>query len=171
MLFPAIRPHFDLEVPDPEHVLERLEAYLREHACDGGKEDCIRGWIHAPYGELAVASGQRHVWSPRLAVRLEQNDGPGDDERAVLHCRLQPEPGTWTMYMAGWAVLAVLTMLVIGFGCAQLMMNGTPTIALYGVPATLTAGTILYVSALLGQRLGEDQVDLLCDALRRAVED
>lgn len=166
MLFPAIRPHFDLEVPDPEHVLQRLEVYLRDHACDGGKEDCIRGWVHPPYAELAVATGQRHLWSPRLAVRLDH-----DAAQAVLHCRLQPEPGTWTMYMAGWAVLAVLTMLVIGFGCAQLMMNGTPTIALYGMPATLAAAVILYISALLGQRLGEDQVDLLCDALRRAVDD
>lgn len=171
MLFPAIRPHFDLEVPDPEHVLQRLEVYLRDHACDGGKEDCIRGWVHPPYGELAVATAQRHVWSPRLAVRLDRSGGDGEDDRAVLHCRLQPEPGTWTMYMAGWAMLAVLSMLVIGFGCAQLIMNGTPTIALYGLPTAFVAGVILYGSALLGQRMGEDQVDLLCDALRRAVEE
>jgi len=165
MLFPAIRPHFDVAVSDADQVLPRLEAYLRDHACDGGSEDCVRGWVHPPYAELAVATEQRHLWSPRLAVRLDR-EGPS----AVLHCRLQPEPGTWTMYMAGWAMLAVCTMLVIGFGCAQLIMGASPTIALYGLPAAVTGAGVLYASALLGQRFGEDQVDLLCDALRRALD-
>ncbi len=154
-----IRPHFEVPLTQTgDAALRRIEAHL------GSPDAEVEGWVHAPYAELAVPACRRHWWSPRLAMRVETRDGP-----PTLHCRFQPAPGVWTMYMAGWAMLAVGTMLVIGFGCAQSILGASPTVCLYGLPVAGLAAAGLYASALLGQRLGQHEVDALHAEVHRAL--
>lgn len=73
------------------------------------------------------------------------------------------------MYLAGWGMLAVATMLVVGFGWAQLQMNSTPTVWIAGLPVVALVALFLYVSALLGQRLGANEARVLVEAAHDAI--
>lgn len=156
-----IRPNFDVRLAEPGvAALQRVQQSLSEDPSE------VDGWVQPPYAELAVGQAHRQWWSPRLALHLQTRD----DDTEVLHCRFQPEPGVWTMYMAGWAMLTVSTMLVIGFGCAQSILGQPPTVCLYGLPIATLSGLSLYGVALLGQRLSEPEVQRLTEALHRALD-
>lgn len=166
VLVPEIRPHFDVQLKvDGATALRHLAEYL---ASDDRK---VEGWVDPPYAELAIPPKQRHWWSPRLALRLGDQDATPTSSSQLLHCRFQPEPGRWTMYMAMWAMLAVTTMLMIGLGYAQAAIGNTPTACVYGLPVAVLLAAGLYGSAIFGQRLGRAQVALLNQQLYRALRD
>ena len=68
-----------------------------------------------------------------------------------------------------WAQPKPMTSIESTARIAQAMMGGSPTICIYGLPLAGIAASILYGSALLGQRMGEDQVDVLRLELERAL--
>jgi len=156
-----IRPHFEVRVAlAPAAAFERVSSYLASPASD------ITGWVHGLYAELALQPEARHMWCPRLAVHVCDEDADG----TTLTCRLQPEPAVWTAYMAVWAVVVVTTMLVIGLGISQLLRGQAPYALWYGVPGAGLAAVAAYGSALFGQRLSEHEVDLLTSALSNALD-
>ncbi len=159
---PGIRTRFQIRSP------KSTEAALAGVAAFVDRDDSlVRGWVHGPYAELAVTDQDEHFWCPRLAIHVEAVD----ESASVLDCRLQPAPSVWTMYMAGWGVLAVSSMLVVGFGWAQLQMHGTPTVWMFGLPVVVLVAGFLYVSALLGQRLGVNEARVLIEALHAALRE
>lgn len=159
---PGIRTRFQIRSPrSAEAALARIDAFV----CGG--ESPVRGWAHPPYAELAVSDHDEHFWCPRLAIHVERVG----ESASVLDCRLQPAPSVWTMYMAGWGMLAVSSMLVFGFGWAQLRMDSTPTVWLVGLPTVGAVAAFLYVSALLGQRLGVNEARVLIEALHAALRE
>lgn len=158
-----IRPHFDLRVPlSAAAAMQRVARYL---AANKGE---VCGWVHESYAELALPERDRHLWCPRLALHADERDG---EAGTLLACRLQPEPGIWSMYLALWAVLLIGTMLVIGVGCSQMLRGATPSALWYGLPVAGAVGLGVYASALLGQRLGEDEVEFLTTRLHLALAD
>jgi len=156
-----IRPHFEVRVAlAPAAAFERVSSYLASPTSE------VTGWVHGLYAELALRPEARHMWCPRLAVHV----GDEDEDGTTLTCRLQPEPAVWTAYMAVWAVVIVTTMLVIGLGLSQLLRGQAPYALWYGIPGAGLAAVAAYGSALFGQRLSEHEVELLTSALSSALE-
>ncbi len=154
-----IRPRFDLVLPaKPELVLAQLQEHL-----DRTEFGC-RGWVADPYAELEVPAASKRLWSPRLAIHAR-----GSSQGCTLHCRYQPEPNLWTLYMAIWGMLAVTGASAIAWVCATWIMGAEPIVPLACVGGVVVMALALYAVALGGQRLGADQMQLLRDALQEGL--
>jgi hypothetical protein len=158
---PEIRPHFEVYVASPmAEVLARLEAHVES------SEGAVRGWVNAPYAELRVPAGDKELWSPRLAIYAEElSDG------VTLLCRLQPEPDVWTMYVALWSALGIATLCVGSYAVSQWVMGATPWVAIIGFPIVLAIAGTVYGIALVGQKLGRPQMQLLCRHFNEALDE
>ncbi len=147
---PRIRPRFELVAPcSSEEALDRLRAAL-----DAGDAPCT-GQIAGAHVHLRIAPGQRRLWSPFLS--LEVNRQGGD---TVLRGHFGPHPDVWTFFVALYAVLAFGGVVGLLFGLSQWMLRTSP-VALWAVPASLALAAVLYGLALVGQRLGHPQLQLL----------
>lgn len=158
---PSIRPRFELLVnTSAEATLACIEARIEGSAG-------VRGWVSAPYAELRVRPEDRFVWSPRLAIHAEDTAGG-----TQLSCRIQPEPDTWTAYLACWAVVGTAGVGALVFGASQWVIGSTPWSLIVGLPVVAVLCIALTVAAHVGQQRGAAQIWLLereLDAALRGV--
>ena len=154
----SVLPRFEVALACPQVVVAgKIASALR--APDAG----TTGWVELPYAELHVPIATRHFWSPRLQVTF---DDRGDTTQ--LHCTFRPEPGVWTGFVFAHCVCWVLALCGLSMGLSQWTLGRPPTalIAL-GLGMLLSLG--LYVGALLGHRLGMDQMRALRRFFDRAI--
>ncbi|MGH1344723.1 MAG: hypothetical protein ACRBN8_24400 [Nannocystales bacterium] len=156
-----VRPRFELRLAVPPQT---LEASLR-----ASMEDDASSWARLPYAEFGVPHGERHTWSPRLAVCVRDPD-PGDDELLLL-CRFQPEAAVWTFYMALTAGLCVSACLAITWICASWIMGTSLVGPLCALAGTALLGAALFGASQLGQRKAQAQMSGLADRLWMALCD
>ena len=158
-MFPEVLPHFELDLEvSGESALAALAAGMADERA------YATGWVHHPYAELHVPRERRHLWSPRLAVTVEEHGEGG----TRLHGYFGPEPDVWTGFAAAYAALALVSIAAVFVAYAE-MAVGHPPWALTWIGATLGGGVLLYLAALFGQRLGAAEMRALQTCLERAL--
>ncbi len=157
-MLPPVLPRFEVLVGCPEPmVAANIARCLATDDCE------CHGWVEIPYAELHVPDADRHFWSPRLQLTF--------DERAdgtLVHCTFRPEPGVWTGFVFAHSVLGTLALIGLSLGLAQWTL-GQPPLALLATPLAAALSLALYVGALLGHRLGHEQMCMLRRELDRAL--
>lgn len=158
MSAPSVRPRFNIESDlEANSLMERVRERLPQCPhCTG-----VSVGRHA---ELFVPENHRRIWSPWLSVTASPRGGG-----SLLKGRFAPHPNVWTLYLflafgLGFALLVGTT-----WGYAQWATERTPW-ALATVPIVLVLGTLLYFASQIGQKLGAEQMDDLCDALDELVK-
>ncbi len=111
------------------------------------------------HAELSVLEEDRRLWSPHLSVTAE-----GNEDASRLRVRIGPHPSVWTWYMFCAFGLCFSLLVGMSFGYAQWTLGDNPW-ALLSLPLCVICGVVLYVSSLIGQRLGGSQIDGLTHAL------
>lgn len=154
-----MRPRFTIEVPMPAAEAVVL---LREglHAPDLSASTMAAG----SWAEFLVDPEERRIWSPRLAVHVE--DRP---EGAVLQARFSPRPDIWTLIMFVYFLMATAIVFGATLGYVQWVSN-TPTWGFWAIPIGLLVVVGLHGASLVGQRLGQDQMRELRERLDTLVD-
>lgn len=148
MLPPAMRPRFVLECREsaPE-VMARIDAALGTPGCP------LQGRMLSRHICLTLPAEERRFWSPTLDIDLE----PLEDG-----CRLRgyfgPHPNTWSMYLAGFAFLILVSAAALIIASSQWIL-GQPATALLALPVCLILLIGLYLAALGGQTLCAGQIE------------
>jgi hypothetical protein len=153
-----VRPRIRLRIDEPpDELMERLRRRL---------PDCPRCTAVSVgrHVDLSVPLEERRIWSPHLDVTAEDDPPAG----TVLHGRFGPRPQLWTFYMFLAFGLGFSLLVGLSWGYAQWVMDTTPW-ALLSLPITATLGALLYLAALIGQRLGAEQMDTLSAGLEELV--
>ena len=147
MIGPGMRPRFEMTVPEsPSQALQRLHDVLER--ADG---PCT-GSILGRHVRLRIREDKRTFWTPQLEVEIEPRD-----EGALVRGLFGPHPDIWTFFIATYAVMTFCGITGLLFGLVQWSLDWSPW-ALWSVPiAALMIGSV-YVVALIGQRLGHDQM-------------
>lgn len=114
---------------------------------------------------LSVGADEATTWSPYLDLDFEpQPDG------TRIRGRFGPSPHVWTFFLA---IYAALTFVCIGsamFGLSQMTMGAEPW-ALWVMPVGGVMMGLTYLGALVGQRLGAEQMQELQLTLDDALDD
>lgn len=116
------------------------------------------------WAEIHVPGAERRLWSPHLAIRIDEEDG-----RSSLFGRFAPHPEVWTFFM--FLYFAVVFAVVFGgiFGYVQWVSSERPwgfwAVGI-GVPVLL----LLHLASWTGQRLGQEQMVRLRADLERVLE-
>ena len=145
--------------PDPpSQTLERLHDVLEQ------ANDHCTGSILGRHVRLRILEEDRHFWTPQLDVEIEPRA-----EGSLVRGLFGPHPDIWTFFVATYAVMTFCGITGLLFGVVQWSL-GWPPWALWSVPiAALMIGSV-YVVALIGQRLGHDQMVQLRDFLQQSIE-
>lgn len=155
-----IRPTLVLRVECAEQELGRkLAQRLRHKSCS------VSGLVAPGRIELHVHGAEQHMWSPQLILEVHEEGGI-----SVLRGRFGPHPSVWTLFMAGYASCALLALVALSFGLAQLTME-TPAWGFAGVGVAALLGASISGLAYLGQGLGEAQMDQLRVFLEDSLSD
>lgn len=155
-----MRPLFeiDLDGVDGEHVLEQLASQLRVG------DSPVRGMILTRKAELTTCAARCHTWSPWLSLQF--GEGAGGEQ--LLSGRFAPHPNVWTGFMAAYGVLLMLAIFGTMFGLSQWTLHMSPW-GLLAAPLAMAVGALVYAAAIVGQRLGAEEMHVLRDFVDHAV--
>ncbi len=158
MQAPAVRPRISLLVPLPaDRVVQRLEARLSDPAQPFG------GAVSRRHVDIVMPAHLQHTWSPQLSLCIDEHP-----QGAHVSGRFGPHPHVWTFFVALYALSTFLGIAATMFGWSQ-SLAGQPAWALWGLPLALVLGGASYGGALLGQRLGANQMAALLQVLTEAL--
>ncbi|MBL4591243.1 MAG: hypothetical protein JKY96_04720 [Phycisphaerales bacterium] len=142
-----------------DQTVEQLRTLIdKDHHPDDGR-------IAGTHLMLVIPPTARHFWSPWLHIEVHE-----EDQHASVHGRFSPNPSIWTGYMLAYSAILVLLFFAGIFGVAQLMMNNTPW-AFAIIPIFLIIAAAMYWSSLVGQRLANDQMHELHDAVQAKLKE
>ena len=139
-------------------------AILRERIA--GNPQNVEGSFSRKHGVLCMPEHNRRFWSPCLDLTVDDEglvsgDNESREEDVGVGTRVwgtfSPRPEIWTGFVFTIGVLAILSVLSLFFGVAQLMLGHAPWALLIPVVALLLALAV-YTSALVGQGLSGDDM-------------
>jgi hypothetical protein len=157
---PRMRPTFEVPLTVAADVfLARLRDELH-------RANPPLSWqVFRRHAVATVATAHRKSWSPYL--NLEVTDGGDEGGIATVHGRFSPHPSVWTGIMALYGVLVMAALGAAMTGIAQLSL-GRPPWALLALPAAAAAAGLVFTAAVIGQRLGGEQMTMLRAVVDRA---
>ncbi|MCA9303525.1 MAG: hypothetical protein KC996_05330 [Phycisphaerales bacterium] len=153
-----MRPTF--EIPSP-HPVDASVARLRSLVDEG--DHPLDGRIAGTHLMLVIPPARRHFWSPWLHLEVYEAA-----EGSSVQGRFSPNPSVWTGIMLAYIALCTLIFFASIFGFAQLIMQRSPW-ALSLLPVFLIVGGLIYWGSLVGQKLANDQMHELHDAVAGAI--
>jgi hypothetical protein len=154
MTLPKMRPTFELSSSAPP---EQTIRSLRSLADDASHPiDTQTAGTHLM---LSIPSGSRHFWSPYLHLEIHSAQSG-----ATVQGRFSPNPSVWTGIMLTYIALCTLMFFAAVIAFAQLMMQRSPS-ALIPLPFLVLICAAIYWASLVGQRLANEQMHQLHDAV------
>ena len=97
----------------------------------------------------------KRIWSPQLNLEILKND-----TGSVIHGHFGPRPDIWTLAMALYAISGFAVLMGIMFALSQWLLN-MHIWAGWVVLGGILMAVIVYVLALIGQLLSQDQMNQL----------
>ena len=154
-----MQPAFRVNVsPSPDEAIKQLRQAIRAPELVGHAESagaCL---------DFKVDQAERRLWSPHLSVQLYEAD-PGTE----LYCRFSPRPEIWTCVMMTYMAAVFVMFVAAIYGYVQWFLGESPW-SLLAIPVMLVVVVVLHVVSIVGQRLSDDQMQVLRLRLDRAVE-
>lgn len=132
-----------------EEATRRLREELNTASCP------CTGAVSSGHVSVAIREEQRQFFSPSLDLHLYD-----DPAGARLDGHFGPHPDVWTLYVAVYATLGAVSIGVTMWSASQWMIGGS-TATLLALPGLLVLAGLVYLSALIGQRLAADQMTLI----------
>ena len=157
-----IRPRFAFEVQMPAHeVFDRLRR--QKEADEGG----VVSNIIDDHVILDVPERERHFWSPQLNFRVEPSEDAPD--RAMLKGLIGPRPSVWTLFMFIYFSIGTIGFFISCFGVSRWMLGEWSNLTL-ALPLAAIFMATAYKAGKYGEKLGHDQIEILKDHIRAALE-
>lgn len=157
-----IRPRFKFSVPGtPKVTMDHVRKLLDE------SPENIHGKIVGDHIILDIVGDDVHFWSPQLNFRVEEN--PDAVDETIVAGLIGPRPNVWTLFMFVYFSVGVAGFFISSYGISRYMV-GEHSYAVWGLPLAALFMLTAYQAGKFGEKLGEDQVELLKQFVREAVK-
>lgn len=157
-----IRPRFNFTVPYSEQeVLNRITGLIE------ASKDKIIGNVANNHIILDIPMDERHYWSPQLSFRLEPD--PEDEKQTVVRGLVGPRPAVWSMFMFIYFFVGTIGFFIAMFGFSKWSLGEYSNLVL-ALPISILFMLTAYMSGKYGERLGHDQVEILKQFVRDALQ-
>ena len=143
-----IRPRFKDELP---YSLEDFKSLIQKGIDDS---DELTGLVSDNYCVLQIRPEERHYWSPRLTLSLDE---PTEGNPLLVRGLYGPKPSVWAVFFMSYAALAVLALFVGVIGLSRMMLDQSASI-LWALPVMGAVALVLYLVAQAGQKVGAEQM-------------
>lgn len=152
MAIARMRPRFEVAVNDSVH---EVGFRLRE-ALEAPDAPCV-GSLYGAHAVLKMPDEDQRFWSPQLSIDLETRPSQNGTRIRGL---FGPRPAVWTLFMALYAIIGFSGSMGLAVAYSQWSLD-RPATFLWTLPLALVLATAVYGLALLGQRLGEQEMRVL----------
>lgn len=116
---------------------------------------------------LDIVGEKLHYWSPQLNFRIEADEE--DDSKSVVSGLIGPRPTVWTLFMFIYFSVGIVGFFVSSYGMSKWML-GDFSYTLIAFPLASLFMLTAYRAGKYGEQLGADQVEMLKDFIREAIE-
>ena len=155
----GMRPRFVLQLNEVD--ANASYSHVQQHVLSQAS-DCV-AMFRQPHMEILFKPKHRKYWSPRLSLEFE-----AEEEGTAIRGLIAPQPGIWTMFMAGYFSMIFLAFVGVTLGYSQWSLNQAAW-GFYVMWAALGGTLILYIMSLLGQRLALEQTIYLRSFLQESL--
>jgi hypothetical protein len=146
----SLRPRFRIVAPlSLEELTSRLHLELEK------QEAPFDGKVFKEFAVLSIFAKDQHYWSPELSLQLEQQD-----QGTLIRGLFGPRPAVWTMFAGFYTFTFFLSLIALLYGLSQWSLDMEPY-GLWLLPIPLALLISAYITALVGQRLGHEQMQEL----------
>lgn len=153
-LRPRFRTHTALSLAE---LTERLRAELEQENVP------FDGKVLKEFAVLRIVARDQHYWSPELSLQLEQQE-----QGTLIRGLFGPRPAVWTMFAGFYTFTIFLSLIALLYGLSQWSLDMEPY-GLWMLPVPLALLVSAYATALVGQRLGHEQMQALRDFVDQAL--
>jgi hypothetical protein len=143
----------------PEEISEKVKRILAEN------QDKVVGRITHNHIRIRIAEENRHFWSPQLSLNLEET-GLGTEIRGLYG----PKPDIWLGYMFTYFFLGFVVLVVSVVGLSRYNL-GLSSYILWLIPFVLGGIFVLWSTSKTGQKLGQDEVQLIHSLIKPEILD
>ncbi len=108
---------------------------------------------------------QTSIWSPELTLDVVHNYLQNDEyaeqkEPTLVRGYISPNPSVWALFIFSYVGFGLMFLAFLVYGTSQMMLD-QPTYMLWYALGSLVLILCVFVVSQIGQRLGEDQTDML----------
>lgn len=110
-------------------------------------------------------SGKTSIWSPELTLDVVENYLKEDEhlnqqEPTLVKGYISPNPSVWAFFIFSYVGFGLLFLGSLVYGTSQMMLD-QPTQMMWYVLGSLLGMVAVFIASQIGQRLGEEQTNLL----------
>jgi len=157
-----IRPRFQFTVPFAEQeVLLRIAGLMEE------SKNHIVGVVLDKHIILDIPEATRHYWSPQLNFRVESDSE--NPAQTVVKGLVGPRPAVWSMFMFIYFFVGTIGFFIAMFGFSKWSLGEYSNLVL-ALPIAIIFMLTAYLSGKYGERLGKDQIEILKQFVRDALQ-
>ncbi len=145
-----LRPRFGLRLNlASQRVMERFEELQGDdsHRCEV--------LLLERQVEMTVTAEERHYWSPYLKMLLKE-----EGTQTVLEGKFGPNINVWSLFLAAYAVLAIVGSGGLILATSQFQLGQSPT-GLWLSTTCLVLAVVVWIAGKIGQRWAYDQMVLI----------
>ncbi len=117
---------------------------------------------------LDIAQAEQHFWSPQLNFRIEEDED--DASKTVIAGIIGPKPTVWTLFVFIYFTVGMAGFVMSSYAISLKMM-GEHSNFIWGLPIAILFMLTAYKAGKVGEKLGEDQVELLKGYVRDAINE
>ncbi len=141
-----LRPRFSLCVDlSTQEVMERFEKSAQSDATP------FEISLFERQVEMTVPEERRHFWSPYLKLRIRSAQ-----QGTELHGVFGPNINVWSMFLAGYAVVAMSGVTGLIIGISQFQIGQYPG-GLWLMAGCLLLALLIWIAGKIGRRWAHDQ--------------
>ena len=129
-------------------------------------KDRIKGRVVDNVVTLDIIDKDIHYWSPHLNMRVEVDEQRPD--HSTIYGLIGPRPIVWTLFMFIYFFIGTIGFIIFSLGVSRWML-GEYSGYLWAAPISILFMLTAYKAGKYGEKLGEDQIEVLKQFVRDAI--
>ncbi len=159
----SMRPRFSTTTTRYATIIDALEG-LTEAFEAVEETPCRVECFYEQQLEVRVAASHRHIWSPQLKLWVTQHE-----DHVHLRGIFGPEANVWTMFMAGYAVGGMTSLVGVMVLFSQMSLKGGERWGVGVLVVGLVVMAMVYGLSQAGRYFAREEMKLMYRTTRQSV--
>ena len=150
-----------------ETILAKFQSVLDK------KEFPVQGRNVQQHVSIKITAADQHFWSPELSIEVSENHLQdlfieAEGKSTLIRGFVGPKSTVWTLFIFFYIAFGLLALFAGMWGGSQWMLDMPPT-GFWYMGISLLAIITTFIATQIGQRIGDEQTNLLLKVFEQAL--